>query len=111
MQTPNLEGLANGILLGGYAATRFKDNPSLSALRSVVVQAGGQAGVQLEAGVAYAKGTILARYSAVIGNRERQWLLCSSHPRPVARGPAIKLYLDCGTNRSSCIWTVVQLSL
>lgn len=62
LQEEDLESLAAGILLGGYEATRFKASAKVSPLATVYIHTPAEkAKAQLSAGVAYAKGTLLAR--------------------------------------------------
>ena len=61
-QAGAFESLASGLLLGGYEATRFKAKAQTSKLALAVVHTNGLAADEhLQAGVAFAKGTLLAR--------------------------------------------------
>lgn len=62
MQEEGLESLACGLLLGGYEATRFKAKAKNSELSSVIVHtSANNADKLLQSGVAFGKGTLLAR--------------------------------------------------
>ena len=62
VQGADLSGLSNGILLGGYEATRFKSKAKLSVLETVKVHTSqSSADDSLSRGTSFAKGTLLAR--------------------------------------------------
>ena len=62
MQDQGFAGLASGVLLGGYEATRFKAKATVSPLATVYVHtSASKADEQFEAGLAFGKGTLLAR--------------------------------------------------
>ena len=61
-QVESLAGLSNGILLGGYEATRFKAKGKASPLETVKVETSQSSSAEaLLRGSAFAKGTLLSR--------------------------------------------------